>query len=97
MANKYLKLFIIIYLIVIYASFLVVKINYLILLCLIINILYNFLMNLEKSINGDWGLGIGDWGLGIGPNAQLPIAHAASPLPNYSATNSNMFLKFKYI
>ncbi len=22
--------------------------------------------NMVKSLNGDWGLGIGDWGLGIG-------------------------------
>jgi hypothetical protein len=30
---------------------------------------------LEKSENGDWGLGIGDW-------AQSPIPNPQSPIPN---------------
>jgi len=37
---------------------------------------------LIKSLNGDWGLGIGDWGLGIGPNPQSPIPNPQSPIPN---------------
>ena len=33
-----------------------------------------------KSLNGDWGLGIGDWGLGIGPNPQSPIPNPQNNL-----------------
>jgi hypothetical protein len=39
--------------------------------------------NNNKSLIGDWGLGIGDWGLGPIPNPQSPIPNPQSPILFY--------------
>ena len=45
-----------------------------------------------KTLNGDWGLGIGDWGLGPIPNPQ-------SPIPNTRSQNISIiyyYIKFNF-